>query len=89
MGTRMTAGSNWPEVGERDPNPGAHGRKIQTEINAVLERARATTGKGRSTAIPRAKLVPLLESVLDSIVKVGPRRGARRQAPRIGHQGRS
>jgi hypothetical protein len=69
MGTRTTAGSNWPEVGERDPNPCAHGRKIQTEINAVLERARATTGKGRSTAIPRAKIVPLLESVLEFIAK--------------------
>ncbi|CAC9891946.1 unnamed protein product [Aureobasidium pullulans] len=40
-----------------------------SEINAVLERARAATGKGRSTAIPRAKIVPLLESVLDYIGK--------------------
>ncbi|KAG9654233.1 hypothetical protein KCU95_g20397, partial [Aureobasidium melanogenum] len=69
MGTQVTAGAGWPEVGERDPNPRAHGRKIQSEINAVLERARAATGKGRSTAIPRAKIVPLLESVLDYIGK--------------------
>ena len=69
MGTQVTAGSGWPEVGERDPNPRAHGRKIQNEINAVRERARVTTGKGRSTAIPRAKIVPLLESVLDYIGK--------------------
>jgi hypothetical protein len=65
LGTRMVAESNWPEVGERDSIPCAHGRKIQTQINAVLERARATTGKGRSTAVPRAEIVPLLESMLD------------------------
>ncbi|THX18851.1 hypothetical protein D6D17_01816 [Aureobasidium pullulans] len=69
MGTRAAAGSSWPEVGERDPNPRAQGRKIQTEITAVLERARATTGKGKQTAIPRAKIVPLLESMLDYIGK--------------------
>lgn len=69
MGTQVAAGSTWPEVGERDPDPRAHGRKIQTEISAVLERARTATGKGRGTAIPRAKIVPLLESVLDFIAK--------------------
>ncbi|KAH0182498.1 hypothetical protein KCV03_g10286, partial [Aureobasidium melanogenum] len=69
MGTRAAAGTSWPEVGERDPNPRAHGRKIQTEITAVLERARATTGKGKQTAIPRAKIVRLLESMLDYIGK--------------------
>ncbi|KAG9511473.1 hypothetical protein KCV07_g10146, partial [Aureobasidium melanogenum] len=69
MGTQVTAGSLWPEVGERDPNPRAHGRKIQAEINAVLERARATTGKGKNAAIPKAKIVPLLESMLDYLGK--------------------
>lgn len=69
MGTQVVAGSNWSEVGERGPNPRAHGRKNQTKNNAALERARATTGRGRSTAIPKAKIIPLLKSVLDLVGK--------------------
>ncbi|TIA30693.1 hypothetical protein D6C78_09425 [Aureobasidium pullulans] len=67
MGTQVAAGSTWPEIGQRDPNPRAHGRKIKTEISAVLERARASTGKGKDSTIPRSKIVPLLESTLEFI----------------------
>lgn len=71
MGTQAAARSSWPEVKERDQNPRANGRKIQAEISAVLDRAHATTEKGRGTAMSEASMVPLLEFMLGCLLKGG------------------
>jgi hypothetical protein len=69
MGTQVTAGSSWPEVGQRDPNPRAHGRKIKTEISALMEHARAKQGKGKAKAYPFGKVNELFRSILDFLDK--------------------
>ena len=69
MGTQVTAGSSWPEVGQRDPNPRAHGRKIKTEISALMEHARAKQGKGKAKAYPPGKVNELFRSILDFLDK--------------------
>ena len=70
MSTQAAAESPWPEVGQKDPNPSAHGRKIQNEISAMMECASRMTKKGKAKAYPQAKTNALFKSILEFIEKV-------------------
>ncbi|KAH0332631.1 hypothetical protein KCU81_g10079, partial [Aureobasidium melanogenum] len=70
MSTQVAAESPWPEVGQKDPNPSAHGRKIQNEISAMMECASRMTKKGKAKAYPQAKTNALFKSILEFIEKV-------------------
>ncbi|KAG9663951.1 hypothetical protein KCU64_g997, partial [Aureobasidium melanogenum] len=70
MSTQVAAESPWPEVGQKDPSPGAHGRKIQNGISAMMERASRMTKKGKAKAYPQAKTNALFKSMLEFIEKV-------------------
>ncbi|KAH0282307.1 hypothetical protein KCU62_g9825, partial [Aureobasidium sp. EXF-3399] len=67
MGTQIAAGSKWPVVGQRDPNPGAHGREIKNKINALMECARGKAKTGKTKAYPQGKVNEIFRSILELV----------------------
>jgi hypothetical protein len=86
MGTRVTAEATWPVVGQKDPNPRAHGRKIKTDISAMMECARANGKPGKSRTYHQGKVNDLFKSMLEFIDKesAGPAGAMHPEAPTKG-----
>ncbi|KAH0300453.1 hypothetical protein KCU74_g19015, partial [Aureobasidium melanogenum] len=83
MRTQAAAESTWPVVGQKDPNPRAHGRKIQDEISAMMECARGKGKNGKNKGYPQGKVNELFRSMLEFIDKIpgGPGAAMQPEAP--------